>query len=150
MRLLESLGAAPEAGLRREADEGIDLEGRATEYATLTAHCINVAKIQLSKAGGDVEQVLRRERRRLCRERVDVIYLTVDLADPGVGRAVRAAEQNGFFLAGLAPMMSPAYGVTLQYLNNFDVDFGTICAQGEQAEWLREAVRADKERVDAL
>lgn len=149
LRLLGGLGAAPEAGRWREADEDIELEGT-TAYATQTAHCINAAKIQLSRAGGDVEQVLRRERRRLCRERVDVIYLTVDLADPGVGRAVRAAEQNGFFLAGLAPMMNPAHGLTLQYLNNFDVDFGTICAHGEQAEWLRDAVKGEKERVESI
>ncbi len=150
LRLLGSLGAAPGEGQWREADNEIDFNGRQTEYATLTAHCINVGKIQLSKVGGDVEQVLRRERRRLCRERVDVIYLTVDLADPGVGRAVRAAEENGFFLAGLVPMMNPAYGLTLQYLNNFDVDFRTICAHGEQAEWLRDAVKGEKERVEAI
>ena len=150
LRLLQSLGAAPGEGQWREADEEIDLEGRRTEYASLTAHCINVGKIQLSKAGGDVEQVLRRERRRLCRERVDVIYLTVDLADPGVGKAVQAAEKNGFFLAGLSPMLNPAYGLTLQCLNNFDVDFGTICAHGEQAEWLRDTVKGEKERVDAM
>ena len=51
--------ASPLAAALREADEEIDLEGRRTEYASLTAHCINVGKIQLSKVGGDVEQVLR-------------------------------------------------------------------------------------------
>ena len=150
LRLLEALGAAPKEGQWREADEEIVLGGRQTEYASLTAHCINVGKIQLTQTGEDVAQILRLERRRLCRERVDVIYLTLDLADPGVGKAIWAAEQNGFFFAGLAPMMNPAYGVTFQFLNNFDVDFDSLCAQGELAGWLRDVVKREKERVDAI
>jgi anti-sigma regulatory factor (Ser/Thr protein kinase)/predicted GNAT family N-acyltransferase len=149
LRLLDALGAAPDDALRREADEDADLQGIRTEYASLSAQCINVGKIHLSKTGADVAEVLRRERRRLCRERVDVIYLTLDLADPGVGIAVRAAEQNGFFLAGLAPMMNWPYGATFQFLNNIDVNFDALCVQGELAQWLRDLVKSEKERVEA-
>lgn len=147
-RLLDALGARPPDDRLIVTDTPPDLSGRVTEYASVTAHCINVAKIQIESTGGDVAAILARERRRLCGERVDVIYLTLDLADPGAPLAIRAAGQCGFFLAGLTPMLNPAYGLTLQYLNNVDVDFDSICAQGPTAQWLRDTVAADRRRLE--
>ena len=149
LRLLETIGAAPAASNHGPADDAPALGGIQTEFSSLSAHCIGAGKIQVSKVGEDVDPMLRRELRRLCRDRVDVVYLTLDLADPGVGKAVLAAERLGFFFAGLAPMLGPPCGLTLQYLHNFDVDFDALHAQGEIAEWLKTLVRNEKSRVES-
>ena len=66
----------------------------------------------------------------------------------GASLAARAAEQCGFFLAGLTPMLHPAYGLTFQFLNNVDVDFDSICAHGPTAPWHRDTVAADRLRIE--
>ena len=40
------------------------------------------------------------------------------------------------------------YTLTLQYLNNQHLDYGSIHAVGEQAEWLKGLVRREHERLE--
>ncbi len=133
-----------------QSHEGSNFWRNKTDYAASTAPCINVGRIQVAAVGNDFDQVLWRETIRLCRLGVDVIYLTLDLADPGTARMISHAEQCGFFLAGLTPMMLPAYGLTLQRLNCCEVDFSAIHTCGQLAEWLKEQVEREHRRIEAV
>lgn len=145
-RLLAALNSAlPEACLH-EGDDQADVGGIRTEYTVSIAPCVNVGRIQFRAVGADCGEVLDREIRRFYRERIDVVYLTMDLADPGAARLVREAEARGYFLSGLTPMMSPAYGFTLQLPCAFDVDYSAIQTHGELAEWLKEEVQISHSR----
>lgn len=117
-------------------------------FATTTIASINIAILDVPAVGADFAAVLGFELRRLCRARVDVIYLTLDLADPNVVGAVKAAEELGFFLGGWLPMQPFAYGLTFQYLNTTKVDFKNIATDGEQATWLKGVIQREQQRIE--
>lgn len=134
-----------------EADESIALNGVLTQCKSMLISSINGATITVGKTGEDCRRVLLHEMRRLCNERVDIIYLTVDLTDKGAVRMVQAAEAAGFFLAGVAPsIMGPDYGFTLQYMNNIKIDFDVIHAFSPAWQQLKTHVMQEKERVESL
>ncbi len=114
---------------------------------TMIEPAVNVAIVNLTQVGEDLAAALAAERRRLCREKVDVIFLNVDLSDPRSTLAVDIAEADGFFLAGLTPMQPWPYTLTLQYLNNLEFDYDAIHAVGELAQLLKEYVRLEQVRI---
>lgn len=149
-RLIDALELPDEnQPILHDADEHITLDDPLTECKAVTISSINGATITVSKTGKDCKSVLLRELHRLCNERVDVIYLTLDLTDPGAVKMVRAAEAAGFFLAGLTPsIMGPDYGLTLQYMNNLKIDFDNIQAFSESWQQIKTEVGEDKTRVE--
>ena len=133
----------------RHVDEDLDLTGRLTKYKAAVVSSINIATITVDQTGEDAKALLLREWQRLCNERVDVIYLTLDLSDPGAFKIVQTFETAGFFLAGLTPsIMGPDYGLTLQYMNNLKVSFEAIQVFSESWQALKADVFQDKERVE--
>ena len=101
---------------------------------------INIAAIDVSRVGANFEKFLPLTQQNLLRERVDMIYITFDLSDPGVEDGVRQAEELGFFFSGLLPMQPFPYSLTLQYSNIKDIDFESITTDGEQTAWLKQVV----------
>jgi len=118
--------------------------------STTIISSINIGTIDVNKIGADFVTLLSRELRRLCRERVDMIYLNIDLSDPLAGEAVENAESLGFFLAGWQPLQPFPYTLTLQYANTTKVDFAEVVAEGEQAIWLKEIVAHERERSEKI
>lgn len=116
-------------------------------FDSMIEPAVNVAYMNLTRIGADLEAALAHERRRLCREKVDVIYLNIDLTDIAAADAVDIAEAQGFFLAGLTPMQPWPYTLTLQYLNNLDFDFDAIQAVGDQAQRLKQYVERELRRI---
>lgn len=114
-----------------------------TEYEVSSAQCINVGRIFVSAAGADCISLIGNETRRLARGGVDVIYLTVDLADPGTSRLVEIAREVGYSIAGLCPMMPFNYGLCLQYLCSCEVNLASVQAEGPLGQWLKEQVQQD-------
>jgi len=129
-------------------------EGSGTQEQSLISttiiSSINIGTVDVTKTGADFATLLTRELRRLCRERVDMIYLNIDLADPLAGKAVENAESLGFFLAGWQPLQPVPYTLTLQYANTTKVDFAEVVAEGEQAIWLKEIVAHERERSEKI
>ena len=119
-----------------------------TAFDSVIEPSVNVAMLNLQEAGPDLGAALSRERRRLCREKVDIIYLNIDLNQAWAAQAVEIAEADGFFFAGLCPMQPWPYTLTLQYLNNLAMDYDAIHAVGEQAVWLKEWVQAEQKRLE--
>lgn len=121
-----------------------------TAFSSAIIASLNVAQMNIDHIGADYAEAITGELLRLCRERVDVIYLSVDLTDPAAPALVTAAETLGFFLAGFTPMLPRPYSMTLQYLNNLDVDYQAIQAHGELAAWLKQLVADEQQRVEQL
>ncbi|MDD3609141.1 MAG: ATP-binding protein [Halothiobacillaceae bacterium] len=119
-----------------------------TRFASQIISALNVATLDIQSIGADHVEALSRECRRLCRERVDVIYLSVDLADPQAPTLIEAAESEGFFLAGFTPWMPKPHSLTLQYLNNLEIDFASLQSAGELAQWLKQRVMDEWCRVE--
>lgn len=122
----------------------------ATLLETALEPAVNVAFVNVRAAGPDHAAAIAQERRRLCREKVDVIYLNIDLACPHAPEVVAAAEASGFFLAGLCPMQPWPYALRLQYLNNLTLDGSAIHAVGEQATWLKDLVLQEHGRAETI
>ncbi|MFP4155030.1 MAG: GNAT family N-acetyltransferase [Halothiobacillaceae bacterium] len=112
-----------------------------SEFSTRLSSGLNVATIELSRIGRDHERMIRHELRRLCLERIDVILLMIDLTDPGAPAAARAAQAAGFVFGGWMPMQPWPYTLVVQYLDNVEVDFSAVCAEGQRARRLLETIR---------
>ena len=146
-RLLAGVGLALDDLTAAGGEAAAAVPAQST-FATTTIASINIAILDVPAVGADFAAVLGFELRRLCRARVDVIYLTLDLADPNVTGAVKAAEDLGFFLGGWLPMQPFAYGLTFQYLNTTKVDFDNIATDGEQANWLKGVIQREQQRIE--
>nr|WP_320114940.1 GNAT family N-acetyltransferase [uncultured Desulfuromonas sp.] len=65
--------------------------------------------------------------KRLCLERTDVLYLFLDLEQPGCDALCEASEKMGFFFCGVLPFgLHGRHTLILQYLNNLAIDFARI------------------------
>lgn len=146
---LQRLAGSVDIGLNDAAgSRHAQASNDASAFDSLIEPAVNVAMVNLLQAGDDLAGALARERRRLCREKVDVIYLNIDLSQADAPYAVDVAEADGFFLAGLCPMQPWPYTLTLQYLNNLELNYDAIHAVGEQAEWLKHLVRTEQQRLE--
>jgi hypothetical protein len=119
-----------------------------TVMSSAIVKAINIATIDVTRVGREFSAILAHEHRRLCRERVDMVYVTFDLGDPGAAAGVQTAESLGFFLAGLMPMQPFPFGLAFQFPNTVKVDFATVTTDGEQAAWIKQTIERERERVE--
>jgi hypothetical protein len=131
----------PVANIALSGDTDIDVRVRDT---------LNSAFLTLKHAGQDFEQVLPRLLRQLCRQHLDVMYLSLDLSDAAAPQVCAAATALGFIPAGLTPFRPWTATLCLQYLNNQWQDPAAICAVGPVAEALRNVVFEQYRRVEHL
>lgn len=145
-RLFAALGLDPDI----ESGPGLEPTEERTTFTSRISAAVNVAQLDVTRIGSDVRQAIALERHRLCLEHVDVIDLSVDLADPAAPALIEAAESCGFFMAGLSPMLPKPASLTLQYLNNISVDLGAIRTDGDLSAWISQWVAAEQRRVEDL
>lgn len=145
--------------LPRAADIGLPLRPRPIEAEPLAGTTVldvnveaalNAAFITVRHAGGDFATALRYRVRQLCRQRVDVLYLSLDLSQPASAAACAPAQALGFVPAGLTPFMPWPATLCLQYLNNQDLQEDAVCAVGPAAESLRQQAFAAWREVEGL
>ena len=103
---------------------------------------LNSAFMQLRHWGGDEGKALWRQLRQLCRQRIDAIYLSLDLRRPDVLAAWPLLRGMGFIPAGLAPFAPGPAVFWLQYLNNQPVSPDAVHAEGADAVALKAQVLA--------
>ncbi len=66
-------------------------------------------------------------KKSLCLERTDVLYLFLDLENPGCPKLAQACEELGFFFSGVLPYgLHGRHALILQYLNNLAIDYDKI------------------------
>lgn len=111
-----------------------------TQMASELYSALDIATIHVEQIGADQTHVLAQELHRLCFEKVAVIHLYINLADPAAAAMVASAEQLGFFTCGLMPMMPWPYTLCLQYLNNIKLDYAQILTEqavfSELKDWI--------------
>ncbi|MCX8110834.1 MAG: GNAT family N-acetyltransferase [Syntrophorhabdaceae bacterium] len=146
-KIFETLDMSIDALISMDVSAHIGHETNTT-YSTRILSSINMALIFIDRIGSNINNILAFEKKRLCREKVDVINLVVDLEDPNVQWCVKYAESMGFFIAGFTPMMPYPYALTMQYLNNFKVDYDVITTYGDNATWLKEVVQKEQRRIE--
>jgi hypothetical protein len=105
-------------------DGGPDLgePGRPGGEGELRVEChpeLQRGVIQVGRVGQETEGAVGRARRELCRDgRAEVVYLELPLGQPGSPAVCEAAEADGFFFSGVAPLyLEGGDALRLQYLD---------------------------------
>lgn len=130
--------------LRGEALQGV------TQLQTHVEPALNAAFVVLRHAGADWAEVLQRSLRQWCRQKVDAIYLSLNLCDADTPLACASAAHLGFLPAGLTPYMPWPATLALQYLNNQWLEEQAIVAVGPAAEALRDQIFAAYRQQECL
>ena len=95
-----------------------------------------------------VDDILR-AKKSLCLERTDVLYLFLDLEDPGCPELSQACEKLGFFFAGVLPYgLHGRHTLILQYLNNLAIDYDQIKLHTAFAQKLLRYVKESRSLVE--
>lgn len=145
--------------LPRAADIGMELRPQplrsepmqgATQLETQVEAGLNVAYMVARHTGADWVEALQRNLRQCCRQKVDAIYLSLDLCNPHTPAAWQAAAQLGFLPAGLTPYMPWPATLALQYLNNQWLGVDHIVSVGPAAEALRDQIFAAYRQRECL
>lgn len=116
-----------------------------TQCRSSIASSLNAATMLIDAIGKDYEPALHREARRLCRDRVDMIFAYLDLTAPGAPAACAALERIGFFFAGVFPGHPFTHTLVLQYPNNLTIDCAQVKAFSPLAQQLRDYVAKEQE-----
>ena len=82
--------------------------------------------IEVRACGADIVHQVSTALRRLCVEKLEVIYLCLNLQDPLTARITAQIEALGFFFAGVIPKAEGGDQIELQYLNNVLIDYDRI------------------------
>lgn len=145
--------------LPRAAEIGLSLLPQSLEHADLIGisalqvqqeDALNAGFLTLHHAGEDFALTLRRQLRQLCRQQLDVLYLSLNMNDSATPAACEAAMALGFIPAGLTPFMPWPATLCLQYLNNQWLEASAVCAVGQAAEDLRGQVFAQYQAQELL
>ncbi|MFO7816263.1 MAG: GNAT family N-acetyltransferase [Thermodesulfobacteriota bacterium] len=118
-----------------------------TKFTTHMNRELNIAQIDIHHIGWNHARIILQELHRLCCEHIDVIFLVLDMDDPLTPEAATQAEEHGFFLAGWVPMQSKLNTLMFQYLNNLEINFSEIYAEGELAILVKAEVQKSCNRA---
>jgi serine/threonine-protein kinase RsbW len=102
-----------------------------------------LATVVVQRAGGDLVEVIDRQRRALCAAGSEIVYAELPLSDPGSAVAVDDLVDRGFFYAGVIPELRNGDVLRLQYLD-VDVDPTVIQLYSDEARRLLEMTLADR------
>ncbi len=114
----------------------------------------NVAFIEVESAGDDPAHLVQRicaHCRRLCREKLDMLYLYINLEEAGAAKVAEGCRSEGFIFAGIAPGHFPGGdGLVLQYYNLPDDPFTELSVATKTNEDLLEYIRRDFVEYDRI
>lgn len=113
---------------------------------------LNVANIEVARLGpepGVVAQWVAGACRKLCREKVDTIYLYLPMEQAGAAAVAEACAQEGFLFSGIAPdALAEGDALVMQYVNAPEDPFAQMTTWTPMAERLREYIRAEWQGMD--
>jgi anti-sigma regulatory factor (Ser/Thr protein kinase)/GNAT superfamily N-acetyltransferase len=134
LSLYNNLGAHPE--LREQPAVPHHVES--SIYVTIDPN--HTGKIEVLQYGEDVVSEVNKHLRTLCVNRIEAIYLFLNLRDPLTSHVTSKFENMGFFFAGINPTSGTDF-LVLQFLNNFRLDYGRLRFASETARELAEYIR---------
>lgn len=103
-----------------------------------------LGRIEVTRGGYDLEPVVEKLLRELCRKHLDVIHLDIPLGDPVAMASAEAFARMGFFFAAVIPELRGGDVFRLQYLNNIDADVESIVLYTDRAKELLSAIMQDR------
>lgn len=113
---------------------------------------LNVADLEVTAIGPDpvaAAQGVAGACRRLCRQKVDTIYLYLPLEQAGAAAVAEACTQEGFLFSGIAPdALGDGDALVLQYLNSPEDPFAQMITWTPTAERLREYIRREWQAME--
>lgn len=93
-------------------------------------------KIEIEAYGPDVIEMIQATLQQLVIQKVELIYLHLNLRDPLTAVMTKEFEALGFFFAGIFPRPVSGDQLILQYLNNILIDYENIHIYSEFAQSL--------------
>ncbi len=99
------------------------------------------AAIVISRCGADVAKIVETHLNRLLFDRIEVIYLYLNMTDVCGCSHIDDLEKIGFFFAGILPGYFPGDALILQYLNHVPIDYDKIRVQSKLGRDLLKYVK---------
>jgi hypothetical protein len=93
---------------------------------TLTTDSQGTAQIQVHFYGKNAPAELDMALRGLCLQRVETVYLSLPLRDPGTPLFLPVFEKMHFFFCGIEPDFAGDHRLLMQFLNNQVVNYAAI------------------------
>jgi hypothetical protein len=134
-------------GVRFETPDSPDI-AHTGELAVEQHAELQRAVIMVRRVGKDTIEKVRQSHRDLCEARqAEVVYLELPLSQAGTPEVCRAAEADGFFFSGVAPLYFPEGDVLrLQYLN-VTIDTGALQIESPFARDLLTYIEHERQRT---
>ncbi len=108
---------------------------------------LNVGLLDVESNGSQPQMVadwIAGQCRRLCSEKLDVIYLNINLEEQGAALIVEQASHMGFVFSGIAPDAFVDHdAVVLQYLNLPGDPFAGMVVNSQNGERLRDVIQQE-------
>ncbi len=108
---------------------------------------LNVGILEIESSGSDAEAVaswVLLNCRRLCSERLDVIYLYINIEEMGAALIAEKAANNGFIFSGISPdAFAGGDAIVLQYLNFTQDPFETMTVWTDTAAILLDFIQKE-------
>lgn len=105
---------------------------------------MNFARISIQHYGQTIIPEIKRKLKELCRKKIEVIHLLMDLSDPMTAQYSADFETLGFFFCGVLPTGLPTGdAVICQYLNNVTLDYGKIKLASEMGKQLLDYIKKE-------
>ncbi len=121
---------------------------------TLRLPIFNVGRLEIENPGPNLNEAMHWidvNLRRLCGEKMDALYLYVNLMQPGAALMAEHAEQVGSIFSGIAPgYYAGGDAIVLQYLNLAADPFANLTVWTDTAALLRDYIRQEWERRNKI
>lgn len=109
----------------------------------------NIAEVRIVSFGEDVFGELRHRLRSYIRDKVDVIYLYLDMECQEAGTFAERCLDLGFFFCGYMPgEMAGRDALILQKLNNVTIDFSRIALADERSIDIMKFIESDMPDIE--
>ncbi|MFN8125327.1 MAG: GNAT family N-acetyltransferase [Candidatus Nanopelagicales bacterium] len=138
-------------GLQREVLDSDERPVGTSRLQMSTSPAVGRARVSLDRMAPDALQRIAAEVGGLDLAHLAVLYLDIPLADPAAARAIRIAEERGFFWAALLPDARPDGDVLrLQRLADVPIDTANIQTVTDLGAAVVAFVLSERERADAI
>ncbi len=137
-------------GLQREVSTSDERPTGTVRLQVSTNVAAGRARVSLDHLAPDALVRIAQEVRGIDLSKVAVLYLDIPLADPAAPRAIRIAEERGFFWAALLPDARPDGDVLrLQRLADVPIATDTIQTVTDHGATMVEFVLGERKRAEA-
>ena len=143
-KIYANLGLAPEFA----TPESDRVQTPADGSISLSTDVYHSAKISVGCYGQNSENLVHRALKTLCHERVESVYLYLDLCDPLTAAMTEKFESMDFFFSGVLPGGTRSEKLVLQYLNNASVDYGALKFASEMGSEIAAYIRERDPNLD--